>query len=138
MSTINAFETTAQRSGRCLYSRDFSREPRNVALWPSRPWSRGLLRRGHTEGDWALTRRALPRRGGGLDRRNDGRGPRIGVSSVQRIWRTTACNRVEPTRNSPPSCPILSGSNVDPPAHVVVLSVYDERAIQTFDRTQPV
>jgi hypothetical protein len=68
----------------------------------------------------------------------------ISVSSVQRIWRShgLAPHRVRQFKlsNDPKFADKLKdvvGIYVDPPAHVVVLSVDEKSQIQALDRTQP-
>ena len=79
-----------------------------------------------------------------LDRRLDGEGGGLSVSSVQRIWRK---HGLQPHRmrqfklsNDPHFVDKLRdvvGLYVDPPAHAIVLSVDEKSQIQALDRTQP-
>jgi hypothetical protein len=110
--------------------------------------------------DPAVARPAARSRGGGagggadadrsaggdhpLDRRLDGEGAGISVSSVQRIWRAHGLqpHRVRQFKlsNDPQFVAKLRdlvGLYLDPPAHAIVLSVDEKSQIQALDRTQP-
>jgi hypothetical protein len=93
-----------------------------------------------------MHRRVAPERGGDhpLDRRLDGEGAGISVSSVQRIWRAHGLqpHRVRQFKlsNDPQFVAKLRdlvGLYLDPPAHAIVLSVDEKSQIQALDRTQP-
>ena len=92
----------------------------------------------------ALTMEAPPGEDDALDRRGDGQGGGVSVSSVQRIWRAHGLqpHRVRQFKLSqdPEFVDKLRdvvGLYVDPPAHAVVLSVDEKSQIQALDRTQP-
>ena len=92
----------------------------------------------------ALTSSEPPGESDPLDRRADGEGVGISVSSVQRIWRAHGLqpHRVRQFKlsNDPQFVDKLRdvvGLYVDPPAHAVVLSVDEKSQIQALDRTQP-